>query len=382
MNNIKRLLNLHLPKGQSTFLWGPRKTGKTTFLRQHYPDALFFDFLDTDLYVDLIKRPSLLRQRLLARPVKGPVILDEVQKVPAVLDEVHWLIENKKIAFIMCGSSARKLKRGQANLLGGRAWRFEMYPLVYPEIKDFDLLRALNHGLLPAHYLHEDAGRDLRGYVKDYLKEEVFQEGLTRNVPAFSRFFDAMAFDHGQVVNFTNISRDCAVDVKTVQQYYQILIDTFLGHFIEPFKRRQDRGVITRAPKFYLFDVGVAGSVIGRKIQQDAGIEFGRSLEHYILMELVAYRGYRELDFSINYWRTKTGQEVDFILGRGETAVEVKGVKRVDSRDFKGLKAFMTDYHPKEAIVVSNESQARLESGIYFLPWREFLEQLWEGKII
>lgn len=380
--NIKRLLNLKLPARQSAFLWGPRKTGKSTFLHQHYPRSIVFDFLDTDLYVDLVKKPSLLRQRILASDIKGPVILDEVQKVTAVLDEVHWLIENKEIAFIMCGSSARKLKRGQANLLGGRAWRFEMHPLVYPEIKDFNLLRALNHGLLPIHYLHADAYRDLRGYVKDYLKEEVFQEGLTRNIPAFSRFFDAVAFDHGQIINFTNISRDCAVDVKTVQQYYQILVDTFLGHFIDPFKRRQDRGVITRAPKFYFFDVGVAGSIIGRNIQQEAGIEFGRAFEHFIFMELLAYRSYKEQDFAINYWRTKTGYEVDFVLAKGEVAVEIKGTSRVDGRDIKGLKTFRDDYHPKKSIVVSNERHPRIEGGIHFLPWPIFLQQLWQGKIV
>lgn len=379
---IQRLLQLNLPVGQSAFLWGPRKTGKSTFLRQHFPQSIVFDFLDTDLYVDLVKKPSLLRQRLSVVDVQGPVILDEVQKIPSVLDEVHWMMENMKIPFIMCGSSARKLKRGQANLLGGRAWRFEMFPLVYPEIKNFDLLRALNHGLLPAHYLQEEAAKSLKGYVQDYLKEEVFEEGLTRSIPAFSRFFDSMAFDHGQIVNFSNIARDCAVDVKTVQQYYQILVDTFLGSFVEPFKRRQDRAVITRAPKFYLFDVGVAGMMTQRRISQEAGLEFGRALEHFIFMELTAYNSYKEKDLKINYWRTKSGLEVDFILANGEVAIEVKGASRIDLRDGKALRAFYDEYKPKKAILVSNEKAPRRERGIHLLPWREFLEQLWGGKII
>lgn len=381
-DNIRRVLDIRLPAGQSAFLWGPRKTGKTTFLKEHFSRSIFFDFLDADLYVEMTKKPSLLKERLLTMEVRGPVVLDEVQKVPALLDVVHSLIEEKKWSFVLCGSSARKLKRGQANLLGGRAWRYEMFPLVFPEIKDFDLLRALNHGLLPSHYLQEDASRSLRGYVYDYLKEEVFAEGLTRNVPAFSRFFDAMAFDQGQIVNFTNISRDCGVDVKTVQQYYQILVDTFLGSFLEPYKRHRDRGVITRAPKFYLFDVGVAGTLIKRQIKTLAGPEFGRALEHFIFMEIMAYNRYKEKDFRIRYWRTKAGQEVDFVLGDGEVAIEVKGSQRVGYQDVHGLSAFQEKYKPGKSIVVSNERASRIEKGILFLPWRDFLEKLWAGKII
>ncbi|MBI3601823.1 MAG: ATP-binding protein [Candidatus Omnitrophica bacterium] len=380
--NIQRLLKIKLPRGQSAFLWGPRKTGKSTFLRQHFPKSIIYDFLNTDLYVDLVKKPSLLRQHLSALKVKGPVILDEVQKIPAILDEVHWMIENMKLSFILCGSSARKLKRGQANLLGGRAWRFEMFPLVYPEIENFNLLHALNNGLLPAHYLQKDASKSLDGYVKDYLKEEVFEEGLTRNIPAFSRFFDSMSFDHGQMVNFTNIARDCSVDVKTVQQYYQILVDTFLGSFVEPYKRKQDRAIISRTQKFYLFDVGVAGAITRRHIAQEAGEEFGKAFEHFIFTQLVAYNSYKQKNIRINYWRTKSGLEVDFILGKGEVAIEVKGASRVDFTDIKGLRAFYEEHRPKKAIVVTNERVSRIERGIRFLPWGEFLSLLWRGDLI
>lgn len=181
-----------------------------------------------------------------------PVIIDEVQKVPQVLDEVHWLIENSAINFILCGSSARKLKRGQANLLGGRAWRFELFPLVSEEIENLNLLAALNSGLIPSHYQQSSYKRSLKGYVQDYLKEEVFNEGLTRNVPAFSRFFEAMGYSHGQLVNYANIARECGVSSKTVKEYYQILVDTLLGTFVLPFKKRQERQVISKTPKFYL----------------------------------------------------------------------------------------------------------------------------------
>jgi predicted AAA+ superfamily ATPase len=209
------------------------------------------------------KRPSLIRERLLARPPKElacPIVLDEVQKVPAILDEVHWLIENKGLRFILCSSSARKLKRGKANLLGGRAWRFELFPLVTAEIDFPDLLRVLNRGLIPSHYESEQWRKSLAGYVRDYLKEEVFDEGLARNVPAFSRFFDAMGYSHGELTNYANIARECGVDAKTVKEYYQILCDTLLGRLVPPYKKRQERQVIVKAAKFYLFDVGVAGA--------------------------------------------------------------------------------------------------------------------------
>lgn len=210
-----------LAPGQSAFLWGARKTGKSTYLKQQFPRSLVYNFLDTDLVFEFSKRPARLREQLLAQDsavLKQPIILDEVQKVPQLLDEVHWLIENEGLQFILCGSSARKLKRGQANLLGGRAWRFERFPLISTELKSVDLLRALNHGLIPSHYLTEPYQKSLRAYVTDYLKEEVFAEGLARNVPAFSRFFEAMGYSHGELTNYSNIARDCGVDSKTVKE--------------------------------------------------------------------------------------------------------------------------------------------------------------------
>jgi len=384
METIRRVLNLKLPKEQSAFLWGPRKTGKTTYLKQRFPRSLVYDFLKNDLFVEFSKNPALLREQLLtqeAAVLQHPIILDEVQKVPQILDEVHWLIENKGLQFILCGSSARKLKRGHANLLGGRAWRYEMFPLVNPEIGTVDLLRALNHGLIPAHYLQEEYRKSLRAYVQDYLKEEVFAEGLTRNIPAFSRFFDAMGYSHGELTNYSNIARDCGVDSKTVREYYQILADTLLGTRIEPFKKRQHRQVIGKASKFYLFDVGVAGAVIKRQIEEERGEAFGKAFEHFLLMEILAYRSYSEADFPVHFWRTKTGLEVDFILGDGEVAVEIKG-ERVHPDDLQGLGAFIEEYHPKKALLVCNEKTPRISRKIHFLPWRNFLADLWAGKII
>lgn len=386
MENIQRRLNLRLGKGRSAFLWGPRKTGKTTYLKQKFPHSLFFDFLKSDLFIEFSKNPARLREQLLARhprALQHPIILDEVQKVPQILDEIHWLIENKGLQFILCGSSARKLKRGHANLLGGRAWRYEMYPLVTPEIGNVDLLRALNNGLIPSHYLEEEnVQKSLKAYVQDYLKEEVFAEGLTRNIPAFSRFFDAMGYSHGELLNYSNIARDCGVDAKTVREYYQILVDTLVGTRIEPFRKKQHRQVIGKACKFYLFDVGIAGTITHRHLEEARGEAFGKAFEHFLLMEMLAYRSYSDSDFPIHFWRTKTGFEVDFILGEGEISVEIKGTSHIDSSGLKPIKAFMEEFKPRKAIVVCSERERRVSGGIHVIPWREFLAELWNGKIL
>ena len=382
---INRILNINLPQGQSAFLWGPRKTGKTTFLREKYPNSIFYDFLKTDLFFEFSKRPALLREQLLSKSAQilsHPIILDEVQKIPKILDEVHWLIENKGLRFLLCGSSARKLKRGKSNLLGGRAWRYEMFPFVSEELDQWELLKVLNSGMVPDHFFQTNFKKSLRAYVQDYLKEEVFAEGLIRNIPAFSRFFDAMGYSHGELTNYLNIARDCAVDSKTVKEYYQILVDTLLGKIVEPFKKRQSRQVISRASKFYLFDVGIANFIAKRRIEEGKGELFGKALEHFIFMELVAYNSYNELDFDINFWRTKSGLEVDFILGNGDVAIEVKGTSRIDNKNLRSLKVFSEEYKPRKALLVCNEIEERISGKIRILPYKKFLNDLWAGKII
>ena len=382
-----RILDIELPPGQSAFLWGPRKTGKSTLVRRRFPLSARFDLLDTRLMLDFTRAPWTLSERVRAlAPAqrKRPILIDEVQKVPAVLDEVHRLIEDDGLGFVLCGSSARKLKRGRANLLGGRAWRFNLHPLTWPEVPGFDLLRALNHGLIPSHYDSAAPRRALAGYVDDYLREEVFEEGLTRNAPAFARFFDALAFSHGELVNHSNIARDCGVSSKTVKEYFQILVDTLVGVMVEPFSRRRSRAVITKAPRFYLFDVGVAGHLTGRRIERAAGPDFGRALEHFVLMEILAYRSYREHDFPVRFWRTKSGLECDFVLGReGSAAIEVKGGTNPGSRELRGLRAFVDEHSPRQAIVVCNGSAPRRTAdGIRILPWERFLKRLWGDEVV
>lgn len=387
---IKRQLKMTLPTGQSAFLWGARKTGKSTYLAEHYPQAIYYDLLKTDEYMRLLASPHLLREELSAMTVEQaqyPVIIDEIQKIPQLLNEVHWLIEHKKIGFILCGSSARKLKRGAANLLGGRAWRFHFYPLIYIETPDFNLLRALNQGLLPSHYLSNQPKRMLRAYVHDYLTEEIQAEGLVRNLPAFARFMELVGFTNGQMLNYANIARDCAVDAKTIKEYYQILSDTLIGYLIYPFHKKVKRDLIQSIPKFYLFDVGVANYLKRREIQLLKGDQAGEAFEQFILMELTAYIGLQELDLPIQYWRSKNGLEVDFILGDGALAIEVKLSATPDASDIKGLRAFCDDYQPKHALVVCQAARRRFlecDNGvtIEILPWQDFLEQLWQGAYL
>lgn len=387
MVHYVRHLKIDLPDRQSAFLWGPRKTGKSTYLKQAFPNSLVYDFLKTDLMLDFNRRPALLREQLQAQSedvLAQPIILDEVQRVPLLMDEVHGLIENKGLRFILCGSSARKLKRGRANLLGGRAWRYEMFPLVTAELdhEDLDLLTILNRGLIPDHFAQAQYRRSLTAYVQDYLKEEVFDEGLTRNIPAFSRFFDAMGYSHGELTNFSNIARECGVSSKTVKEYYQILSDTLLGRMVEPFKRRQGRQVISKASKFYLFDVGVAGALAKRHLGDAQGAVFGQAFEHFICTELIAHASYSELNYDIRFWRTKSGLEVDFVLGNGEVAIEVKGTSRVDNQVLKPMRAFIDEYAPKKALIVCNEPAERIVGSVRIVPWKVFLQLLWSGDVI
>jgi uncharacterized protein len=391
MSSFKRYLQLDLPKKQSAFLWGARKTGKSFYLKHRFSDSLYYDLLKTEEYWRLLKEPQLLRNEILAldsEQLSHPIIIDEIQKVPQLLNEVHWLIENSKAYFILCGSSARKLKKEGANMLGGRAWRYEFYPLVYPEIPHFDLLHALNCGLIPSHYTTTNWGKTIKSYIHDYLTEEIKAESLTRNLVAFAKFLELAAYSNGEIINFTNIARECGVDSKTVKEYYQILVDTLLGYFLQPYHHRKKREhLMVTTPKFYLFDVGVVNGLTKRNIAELKGIPAGNAFEHYILMELMAYRGLTDRDFNLHYWRTQAGQEVDFILGDAEVAIEIKITDNIHKSALHGMLAFYDYAKPKKSIVVCNVSKAQklvIDQHLHIdvLPWKLFLEKLWAGEII
>lgn len=378
----KRLQNFADLERESCFFWGPRQTGKSTLLKNLFPHSPYYDLLLYDEFARLTSDPSMLRQELLAKEsIKMPVIIDEVQKIPELLDEIQWLIVNKNIQFILCGSSARKLKRSGGNLLGGRALIYNLYPLVYKEINNFDLIKALNHGLVPRHYLSADPKRLLQSYVGEYLKEEIAAEAAARNIPLFARFLEAAAFSNGQIVNYKNVAAECGINQVTAKEYFQILVDTMLACWVPVFQKRPKRRVIS-SPRFYLFDVGVTNHLLKRK-DIDYGTEsFGRAFEHFIFQELTAYSHYSGKNFDIKYWRTASQIEVDFILGDHEIAVEIKATKQADYRHFAGLKAFSEEYTTKKSILVSLDKKSRLIDGINVLPWKEFLDSLWGGKII
>ena len=381
LSEYKRTLEIDLDGNNAAFLWGPRKVGKTTLLHQKFPRAKYYDLLDTELKTQLTLKPALLREEILAEK-PGLVILDEIQKVPALLDEVHWCLENTKTKFVMCGSSARKLKRGAANLLGGRAWRFELFPLTTKEIGECDLLRIFNHGLIPKHYIETKVDRSLKSYVFDYIEEEIRAEALVRNIPSFARFLDAVSLTHGLLINYANIARDCGVSPKTAREYYQILQDTLLGHELPPWRKRKKRRLIETA-KFYLFDPGVIRALSGFRKIQPGTEEFGRYFEHFLIEEIRAFLSYREKNLSLSYWRTSTGMEVDLIIGNMELAIEFKATRQADDRHFKSLFALKEDQEVSELIVVSLDEKPRTtKDGIKIYPWRTFCEKLWQGDII
>jgi len=376
---IPRLIDLHFPLGQSAFLWGPRQVGKSFWVRESLPDALVIDLLKSDVYAEYAARPALLRERLGARN-SDLVVIDEIQKVPALLDEVHWLIENRGAAFLMTGSSARKLRRGHANLLAGGAWTRRLLPLAWREVPDLDLERVMSSGLLPRHYLSDSFREDLRAYVGDYLKEEIAAEGLTRNIPAFSEFLRVAAITSSELLNYTNVGREAGISAKVVRGYFDILEDTYLGFRVAPWRRSRRRRLI-ETEKFYLFDIGVANH-LARREPRIGSPEFGKSFEHFVLMELMAYRAYRQPDLEIRFWRTAHGQEVDFVLGDMDLALEIKASKRVHAGDLRGLRVLSEESEPRRKLVVCLEDEQRTTTDdIELLPWRSFFERLWAGEL-
>lgn len=375
---ITRLVNINLPQGKSAFLWGPRKVGKTFWVREHLAKSkpvYVIDLLQTDVFYEFASRPARLREIYSGQLT----IIDEIQKIPALLDEVHWLIENRQASFLLLGSSAHKLRRGHANLLGGRAWRYEMAPLSYCEVDDFDLGAAMLSGMLPPHFLSSDPMADLRAYVADYLKEEIAAEAASQNLPAFTEFLRVAAISNAELINYTNVARETGVSAKTVRGYFQILEDTLLGFRLPAWTRAKNRR-LTLTDKFYFFDVGVANYLARRKPAPDSA-EFGKSFEHFMLLEICNYRRYLNPDLPITFWRTASGFEVDFIMGEMCAAIEVKSSRRVHPTAARGLLALAEENTAKHKIIVCQESEPRrLENGIEILPWTLFLNRLYAGE--
>lgn len=382
MANYTRELDLPEPGTETFFLWGPRQSGKTTLLRERYPAAIWIDLLKADEFRRYGTRPELLREEL-ARSGARFVVVDEVQKVPALLDEAHWLHENRGVHFALCGSSARKLKRGHGNLLGGRALRRELFGLSARELgADFDLVRMLNHGTLPRIYGSGRPGPLLNAYVGDYLKEEVMAEGLVRHLPPFSEFLNAAALTDTEQVNFTSLGRELGVSRETVRGYFEILSDTLLARMLPPYRKRPKRR-LSLAEKFYFHDVGVVNFLAKRGTLEPGGELLGKAFENWVFHELRCYNSYRGRFAEFSFWRLSTGVEVDFIVNDLECAIECKSSASVQTHHLNGLRELARE-HPGagKKIVVCREPKSRTTSdGIEILPVEDFLGELWSGGL-
>ncbi len=372
---IQRKLDLATILSQrSCFLFGPRQTGKTSLFQNTLSVYRCYNLLRTDVYLKLSRTPERLRQEISQK--ERIVIIDEIQKLPILLDEVHSLIEERHIHFLLTGSSARKLRQKGVNLLGGRARTRRMHPFIFLELKnDFQLVRALDVGLIPSIYFSDSPYEDLEAYTGSYLKEEIAAEAIVRNVPAFSRFLTIAGLCNGQMINYTKIANDAQVPRSTVQEYFQILRDTLLASDLPAWKQSRKRKPVSTS-KFYFFDIGVARYLQGRRGLSMRSPEFGEAFEAYIFHELSTYCDYRG-GCDLSYWRSTSGFEVDFILNQ-DIAIEVKGKTIITEKDCSGLKALQEEAIFKWCILVSLEETPRKIGKIHILPWKDFLERLYD----
>lgn len=377
---LNRILQISSELDDSIFLFGARKTGKSTILRQQFPKAVYIDLLDTEVKSRLSRRPVLLYETIKDKPENTLVIIDEIPEVPELLNEVHRLISERHIIFILCGSSARKLKRKGKNTLGGRALPVYLYPFVSAEIPDFDIDHAISYGMIPSHYLAKNPQRRLAAYIQVYLKEEIKEEALVRNLNAFQRFLEVAALTDGEMVNNNNIAQDCGVSATTVSAYFDILEDTLIGYRIPAFAKVMKRRLV-QAPRFYYFDVGIANHLLHRKELVRGTTDYGHAFEHLIVQEIYAWIHYTHSEEQLSYWRTYTGLEVDVVIGDARVAIEIKSVEEVMTRHLKGLKAFGEEHPQSRCIIVSLDKFNRHIGDIECIHVLDFFKLLWSEGI-
>jgi predicted AAA+ superfamily ATPase len=378
---IQRQLQLvPLLAKKSFFLFGPRATGKTTLVRQQLAGKAFIiDLLDSRYFLRLSSAPHELESLIAATPA-DIIVIDEIQRIPELLNEIHRLIETRNLTFLLTGSSARKLRRGRANLLAGRVWNAGMFPLIYNEIPDFDLSRYLRYGGMPAVYLSAHPEEELDAYVNTYLKEEILAEGLIRRLPPFSRFLKTIALANGEMINFTKLANDCQVPPSTVTEYVGLLEDTLIGFLLPAWTESKKRKAI-KTGKFYFFDPGITHMLAGTESLDRNSNLYGKSFEQFICMELRAYLSYRRKKLDLTYWRSKSGHEVDFLIGT-RTAIEVKASRKISRNDFKGLKYLKEEGVLQNLILVSQDPVSTLTDSILTVPWQKFLSDLWKDKFV
>ena len=382
--HVPRCLDLaRLLARRSVFLFGPRQTGKSTYVRRQLARTveLSFSLLDQGLLTEVLADPTRIRQEIAARDLRDTVIcIDEIQKCPALMDEVHLMIEERGIRFLLTGSSARSLKRKGVNMLGGRGSNRAMHPFSWCELGErFSLDRAINHGLLPPHYLSDDPEEGLASYVDRYLTEEIAAEGLARNLPRFARFLQTAATTNAQMLNYSNVGRDAQVARQTVVQWYEVLRDTLLAFELPAWSRTVKRKAIETA-KFYFFDTGVVRALRRLPPVSEASADFGEFFEHFVFLELRAWTDYRKPRTPLAYWRSRSGYEVDFILD-DRVAIEVKATRRVQRKHQRNLRALAEERLVERSIIVCREERPRIEDGIEIWPLEFFLAALWDNAL-
>lgn len=381
MNGIIYQRQLDLPtllEKKSFFLFGARGTGKSFLIRQQLPHARVFDLLHAPTFERLSRRPTILEETF--QQPRDIIVIDEIQKLPKLLDEVHRLIEERGARFLLTGSSARKLRRGSANLLAGRAWQAHLFPLTYSEIPHFELARYLTHGGLPSIYEAEEPWEELKAYTGTYLREEIVAEAAVRKLDAFVSFLDVAALKVGEEVNFESLASDSGVPARTITNFFEVLRDTLIGFLLEPFRLTVKRKATTRA-KFYLFDVGVTNALAGRREIPDASDIFGRNFEQFVILELRAFLAYQRRDERLTFWRSQSGFEVDCLVGT-TLAIEIKSTTLVHERHLKGVRALREEGLIARYCIVSRDPEQRTLDGITVYPWQEFLRLLWSGQLL
>lgn len=375
----KRSLNLkELLTKKSFFLFGARSTGKSTLIKTTLENYKLYDLLNSRTYKNLLKNPNLIEEEYNGEDI---IVIDEVQKLPSILDEVHRLIFEKKITFLLTGSSARKLKHGGANLLAGRAWSAELYPLTFNEIDDFDLLKVLNFGSLPQVYTSPEPEEELDSYISTYIQEEIKSEAVTRNISAFTEFLDILALANGDEINYESLASDCGVSPNTLKNYIQILDDTLLGFHLHAYTKTKKRKAISRA-KYYLFDIGVTNFLANRSNIKAKSKEFGDAFEQFIILEIKSYLSYSRSKSKMYYWRSTSKFEVDLIID-DNFAIEIKSSDNITAKHLKGLKAINEEGIFSNLICISTcEAKRKTKDGVTVYPWQEFLKDLWSDKIL
>lgn len=376
-----RIFDIENRLDEAMFLFGGRQTGKSTLLKERFPKAVYIDLLKSDVRNRFKQHPEEFRESLLRYPPETLVIVDEIQKVPDLLDEVHWLMVEKGLWFILSGSSARKIKKSGANNLGGRAIPETLFPLVSAEIPDFDLERAVQNGMIPRHYMVANARNRMRAYIDLYLKEEIIEEALVQNVDGFVRFMEVAAIMDGEILNYENVASDCEVSANTVKAYYKILVDTLLG-FEVPAYRKVIKRKLYKSPRFYYFDVGIANHLTKRYYLAPKTPEYGHAFEHLIMQEIVAYLGYTNSDEELTYWHTYENLEVDAVIGDARVAIEIKSKEHIDHDDKKGVTEFAKEHPDTKQIIVSKDRISRRSGDVDLYYVTDFFKALWAGEII